>query len=1092
MALKTTRFILLIGIFVASQNLVSQIIVDAVFPTRVTTTTEVTVTGGIGFTNSTPVSFGISYDTKRARNGGTQLNFTITRTGSDVFSTDLLINGQEVYVGSFAPENKVTMTYIQPTSKSYSGSSGADSFRITEIFTDWNYDNNGYYRSNWYVSGNRSTWPDDRHDLLAYTVNGTTYSTGVNDGLLNSKGITFTSQVFKAYSTNGISGNPHSGNYLATADLIDGAENGRVLNDFVRATVYDVIIDGKNGQGLDLGTGITNFNKEASISFFSGNGVVGAVNDGVPDLLLTQMAQAGGTDIYYYSDIDGNVVGRPIKLSIPNNTPILFNWYLDLYRMNRSVPYDVSYPAGTSFGTNEHRPYRMMAFELEDFQIIGGADTTNPNHISNIRTINMQAGGTADVAFIAYNKSAFNIKSPEIDQFPVSRNICEVPSNDGVSFSVSAFVDEPTGVSEETLSYQWYRDFDPITGATLSTFPISSVAVGDLGNYKVRVSNGFGAVDLPVTLSEGGTPTSWNGSAWELPAALINAGVTSINDADRNLIFNANYNEATDLEGCECIVLAEKNVTIPSGYALKLYGNIEVEGPQDLFDLDGNDTGVDTAPGTLVFQNNASLVQTKPVASNENIGVIKMIREARNLADGDYIYWSSPVSSHQIADIPGNNPFVWNTLASNPEGGDGNWISVSESEIMEAGIGYIKRAPNGSNTATTEFFGVPRNGNVFVELDRSDPTNLDPNANWNLIGNPYPSAINVRRFLLANASSSSNIEGAVHLWTHESQISNSFGDPFYNDFGLNYNAADYLTFNLSGPSRTTPFIGNIASGQGFFVKALSNGPVEFNNSMRFDDGLDVNGNGDPDDDDIYGNDVFFRSAGKNNTSKNPETQRIWLNIIDENQVASTTLIGYVEGATLDKDNLYDATANGTSFGIYSLIDNQEMIIQGRPIPFLEDDIVSIGVNLNQTGIYSIGIDNLEGSMFVDQEQNIYLEDVYTGIVHDLRQAPYSFTSDQGSIKDRFLLRYTDNSATLTAISALSSETFMFIANGILKLRSSDSITKIDILSLEGKRIDTYSVNNSSRLDKVFNFSKGIYLATITFENGNKLTKKLVN
>ncbi len=619
--------------------------------------------------------------------------------------------------------NKVTITYIQPTAKTYSSSTTANSFRITEIITNWNYDGNGYYRSSWYESSNNTTWPDDRHDLLAFTVDGVTFSTGVNDVLLTEKGISFDDQTFKAYSTNGITGNPHGANYLAMADLIDGVENGRVLNDLVNATVYDVIIDGKNGQGLDLGTGITNFNKEASIKFFSGNGVVGAVNDNVPDLVLTQMAQAGGTDIYYYADINGNVVGKPIKLSIGegSSSPILFNWYLDLYRMNTSVPYDISYPAGASFNVNEYRPYRMIAFELEDFQIIGGTDAasiSSVNHIGKVRTINMQAGGTADVAFMAYNKSAFNIKSPEIDQFPVSRNVCKVPSNTGITFSTEASIDDPAGIPEETITYQWYKNFEAIDGATLDSYTLANVTSTDLSTYKVRVKNSFGSIDLPVTLSEGGTPTYWNGTTWDIPSALSAAGI-SVADADRKLIFNENYNESIDLEGCDCLVLAEKNVIIPENKTLKLYGQLVVQGPQDILDVDGNDTGSDTAPGTLVFENNASLVQTKAVSSIQNIGGnsgnIKMIRQVNGLNPNDYIYWSSPVNSFNITNIPGNNTLVWDPTIINSNGSSGNWQSATGNMI--AGKGYIKRVPGAlTPSITTEFLGFPRNGTISIPM----------------------------------------------------------------------------------------------------------------------------------------------------------------------------------------------------------------------------------------------------------------------------------------------------------------------------------------------------------------------------------------
>jgi hypothetical protein len=57
---------------------------------------------------------------------------------------------------------------------------------------------------------------------------------------------------------------------------------------------------------------------------------------------------------------------------------------------------------------------------------------------------------------------------------------------DNVSFSVSATGDPP-------LYYQWQKDDIDITGATESTFPISSVTVDTAGNYRCIVTNSGGA-----------------------------------------------------------------------------------------------------------------------------------------------------------------------------------------------------------------------------------------------------------------------------------------------------------------------------------------------------------------------------------------------------------------------------------------------------------------------------------------------------------------------------------------------------------------------------------------------------------------------
>ncbi len=302
-----------------------------------------------------------------------------------------------------------------------------------------------------------------------------------------------------------------------------------------------------------------------------------------------------------------------------------------------------------------------------------------------------------------------------------------------------------------------------------------------------------------------------------------------------------------------------------------------------------------------------------------------------------------------------------------------------------------------------------------------------------------------------------------------------------------------MSYNATGSSiAVSPFNGNIASGQGFFVKAFNNGKVTFTNDMRFND--ETNSTEEPDGEDANGfdNDHFFRSAADSPEDGDNTNQKIWLTLVNENQMASSILIGYVNGATLAKDNLYDATTNGESFSMYSMIEDGKMVIQGRPVPFVDSDVVPLGVNIDQNGIYNIGIDHLQGSLFT-ADQDIYLEDTFLGVIHDLRESPYSFTAEEGTIDNRFLLRYTGNDDTLSAIDLATTETFAFIKNNVLHVQSSQNIKDITVYDLTGKTIAEFNSNQSrDRFESDFNFSRSVYLAVITLENGTLVKKKLMN
>ncbi|WP_179334038.1 T9SS type A sorting domain-containing protein [Winogradskyella costae] len=1053
--LKSIKLTALGVLLTVSNGLLAQSeLVSQVFPTRITTNSQITVLG-TGFTEGTSVSIsGIGINNASITLvSDTEMTFKISHSGS----VDTL--GELMLSGTATGRN---MEYVSPTPKTLRNGTESNVTKITEIFTTYN----GFWRSSQWKADptNNSLKPNTSHDVLAFTYNGVTYSTGVNDQLLTDNGVTFSSQLFYAYTTNGVDGITNPNNYLAMADMIDGvAGEGTAITspEISGTTVFDVITDGVNG--LDIGTGVTNFNATADVEFFSSGGQLGALEDDIPDFLISQIAAAGSTDIYYYTDADKNVVGRPIRITITEETDndgdaLLAKWRLDLYSFLPGVNYGIATPTVRSFSNNEERPLRMVAFKFEDFEI-------NDINITDINNINMVAGGTADLAFLAYNRGSFDIKTPVVTEYPLARYVCNLPSDSSITFSAVAEVSgNATGAPEETLSYQWTKYNEPILGANSSTYTLpGNIDAESIGNYKLRVTNAFGSVVVPVSLSIGGTPVYWNGAEWQLPPVYQNAGIV-VEPKDRGLVFSSNYNSSGDIEGCDCLVPAGSNVTIDSGSTLKLYGEVTVE-----------------SGASLTFEDGASLIQTKIVTSNENSGSIKVERLVTDLNDNDYVLWSSPVANFDVSNITAPyaaNAFNWGVNTPNTNGTVGDWSLTTGA--MNAGSGYAVNVPTEfvSTGFTASFVGKPNNGDVSVNVFKS--TGSQPNVearHRNLIGNPYPSAISADQLLADNTL----LEGNVKIWAHNTAIPNTttpLTSSAYQDLNYNY-GEPYVSYNLTGanpPESTNGFIG---SGQGFFVQvddSASEGSVTFTNAMR-SDATDV----------AYDNSGFYRGT---NNAQDLEKHLVWLSLIDATDVSASTLVGYVEGATLAKDRLFDAYSDDNTMRIYSMISNEEMVIQGRPLPFVDTDVVPLGIELPENGIFKIAIGDFAGSVFIDASVGIYLEDTVLNTEHDLRTSPYSFSGVQGKINDRFNLRYV---TTLSIDDNEMSSTFAYVKDGTLNVRSGSVIKDIKVYDINGRQVISYASNGQNNtLSESFQFSKGVYLATITLEGNVTVTKKIIN
>jgi len=107
--------------------------------------------------------------------------------------------------------------------------------------------------------------------------------------------------------------------------------------------------------------------------------------------------------------------------------------------------------------------------------------------------------------------------APTISAHPVSQT---VNVGQSVNFSVSASGTAP-------LSYQWKKGSSTISGATASSYSISSAALTDAGSYSVTVSNSAGSITSnPATLTVNALPTAPSISSQ--PVSLtVNAGAAA-------------------------------------------------------------------------------------------------------------------------------------------------------------------------------------------------------------------------------------------------------------------------------------------------------------------------------------------------------------------------------------------------------------------------------------------------------------------------------------------------------------------------------------------------------------------------------------
>ncbi|MFV5683900.1 T9SS sorting signal type C domain-containing protein [Flavobacterium sp. GB2R13] len=486
-----------------------------------------------------------------------------------------------------------------------------------------------------------------------------------------------------------------------------------------------------------------------------------------------------------------------------------------------------------------------------------------------------------------------------------------------------------------------------------------------------------------------------------------------------------------------------------------------------------------TAPGTLTFQNNTSLIQTTYTGLNSGNIIVK--RNTTPLLSDDFTYWSSPTTSSQTL-----YDFSPNTLSDKFFICNNDWANVNAATTVFAkGIGYAIRASETTSTVTPtidtslQFLGVPNNGTINIPvtsiLESGQP------AGVRLIGNPYPSSIDADAFIDANITSGTGtqtITGTLYFWTHNHRIS---GNVYDGD-------VDYATYTKSGgigvPSGNGNVItptGDIASGEGFFVEVDVTGDLTFNNDMRTTATNSTNSN-------------FYRQVAtkKTNADGSEEKDRMWFNLTNATS-GSQTLVGYIANTTNDYDPGYDGLVyNDTQpFAIYSTLGIDKLAIQGRALPFVDTDVVPLGYAVNVAGKTTISLDHVDGLFLGDQ--NIYLEDKVLNVVHDVKSMPYNFNSEIGTFNDRFVLRYTDK--TLGTGSFESNDTSVLISKdkNELKIKSElENIKRVTVFDLIGRKVfDKEAVNSNEFRTSTITLNKQTVIVKVTLTNGQIISKKVL-
>lgn len=472
-------------------------------------------------------------------------------------------------------------------------------FAVSKIYSDFN----GFWESSTTIQ------PNNNHNLLAFTWDadgaGTvrspvTYSTGVNDGILNTKGVQYQSGTFISLPIYNLP-TPGDGTFIGVGQMFGGS--GNVSPVPVHNNLVEYLSDGVHGLGL--GTAIFNIPQGSSISLNTMGIVPASIGDGIPDLIFTQMGEPSGTnDSFYFQNENGNVVGTVYSVAF-NSVQTIGNACWKFYNAHVNPPV---YNANISSSCS--RPVRVLAADWSEFGI------TATNYMQAVKLI-QTFSGTSDLAFIgAYNEDSITFAA-SVNGSVYNDNNGGTPNGNGYSGATVRLYNNGTVIRTTTTNTNGFYYFDNINTNTFQG-PYNIELVVPQGFSMVGNKLGTTSNNFAVTLTNG--TSSGNNFGINQPPVAVNDIVSAHKNLPKTFSIIAND---SDFNGGS-LVPSTINL-IPPGTAT---GITTTNGSVKGFTIAGQGTWNVNTAGLLTFEpvlNYFSTTSTVNYTIKDNAGLTSNI-----------------------------------------------------------------------------------------------------------------------------------------------------------------------------------------------------------------------------------------------------------------------------------------------------------------------------------------------------------------------------------------------------------------------------------------------------------------------------------
>jgi hypothetical protein len=523
-------------------------------------------------------------------------------------------------------------------------------------------------------------------------------------------------------------------------------------------------------------------------------------------------------------------------------------------------------------------------------------------------------------------------------------------------------------------------------GAYVSISSGTVVRMDSIANDNATTLNNAGTIILNTLINAG--VTQGNGT-YTISGNFTNTGTVAIGDTNGTVSMNGTSAQIMTMSGATSfynliidnaigVTLSSTQTTITNNLTINSGKIFKIEAAKTL-----TVTGVIANSG-----GNAGFILESNVAGTASLihTTVNVPATVKRYISGnaeDWHFLASPVSNQLIASsswVPagtygngtGYDLYVFDEptpcwvyqLNTSPTSTDENpnWPTVHPSANFVSGRGYLYSVQ--AANPTNQFAGNLNNGTISYAVTKN--STVDPLLiGFNLIGNPYPSAIDWKASTGWTRSNLVDSGGGYDMW---------IWNPATNNYGV------YNSLASTGTNGISNFI---APMQGFFVRADSNATINMTNDIR-----------------VHTNASNWLKPGSNKNYKNPENIKV--KITSQSGLGSDEVLLQFGAASNQAGAAKLYSTIKTAPSVYLNTGKGELTVRYLTNT-TNNPIIPLAFKPGSDGNYTVSID-----FDTAHYDFVVLEDTKTKTKHDLKDNPtYDFNATIEDAFDRFLLHFEE-------------------------------------------------------------------------------------